>query len=167
MNTMTIVGFVAVVFAAVFLLMLGLTTSASGDSRMRRTLRRRLERISAEAQEDVASILREKYLTSLTPLERRLEEMPYMQKLADMGEQAGRPKPGYQVVLNCTALALLAGTVTGALLKSGLMGLIVASFALCLPVLRLSWLRRPRLPEIDEQRPDAIDVIQRALRAGH
>src|SRR5260370_34034213 len=109
MNTMTIVGFVAVVFAAVFMLMLGLTTSASGDSRMRRTLRRRLERISAEAHEDVASILREKYLTSLSPLERRLEEMPFMQRLAAMGEQAGRPKPGYRVVMNSLILALMAG----------------------------------------------------------
>ena len=38
------------VFAAVFVLMLGPTTSASGDSRMRRTLRRRLERIGADAR---------------------------------------------------------------------------------------------------------------------
>ena len=81
--------FLGAVFAAVFVLMLGLTTSASGDSRMRRTLRRRLERIGADAQQDIASILREKYLTSLTPLERRLEELPLMERLA-ANERAGR-----------------------------------------------------------------------------
>lgn len=167
MNATVVIGFLVVVFAAVFLLMLGLTTSASGDSRMRRTLRRRLERISAETQEDLASILREKYLTSLTPLERRLEEMSFMQKLADMGEQAGRPKPGYQVVVNCIVLALLAGIMTGLLLQSGFLGLIAAMLAFLLPVLRLSSLRRRRLEKIDEQMPDAIDVIKRALRAGH
>src|SRR5260370_38875336 len=104
MNIMAIVGFVAVVFAAVFVLMLGLTTPASGNSRMRRTLRRRLERIGADAQQDIASILREKYLTSLTPLERRLEELPFMEKLAEMSEQAGRPAPAYRMVMNSLLL---------------------------------------------------------------
>src|SRR5260370_26339668 len=99
MNATLVVAFLVVVFAAVFILMLGLTTSASGNSRMRRTLRRRLERISAEAHEDVASILREKYLTSLTPLERRLEEMPFMKKLADLAVQTGSPNPRAQLAL--------------------------------------------------------------------
>jgi tight adherence protein B len=167
MNATVVIGFLVVVFAAVFILMLGITTSASGDSRMRRTLRRRLERISAESQDDVASILREKYLRSLSPLERRLEELPFMQKLADMAEQAGHPKPGYQVVVTCTILALVAAMVTGLLLQSGLLGLVAAVFAFLLPVFRLSSQRRRRLEKIDEQMPDAIDVIKRALRAGH
>lgn len=167
MNASVVIAFLVVVFAAVFLLMLGLTSSASGNSRMRRTLRRRLERINAESNEDVASILREKYLTSLTPFERRLEEMPFMQKLADMGEQAGRPKPGYQVVFNCIFLAIIAGLVTGLVLQNGLLGLVAAVLASLLPVLRLSSMRRRRLEKIDEQMPDAIDVIKRALRAGH
>jgi tight adherence protein B len=167
MNATVVIGFLVVVFAAVFILMLGITTSASGDSRMRRTLKRRLERISAESQDDVASILREKYLRSLSPLERRLEELPFMQKLADMAEQAGHPKPGYQVVVTCTILALVAAMVTGLLLQSGLLGLVAAVFAFLLPVFRLSSQRRRRLEKIDEQMPDAIDVIKRALRAGH
>ena len=167
MNTTTVLGFVAVVFAAVFLLVLGLTTPASGDSRMRRALRRRLERIGAEAQDDVASILREKYLTSLSPLERRLEEMPFMQRLAAMGEQAGRPKPGYQVVMNSLILALIGGVMGGVLLQNGFAGLCAAIAGFAAPYLRLSIQRRRRLEKLEEQMPDAIDVIKRALRAGH
>jgi tight adherence protein B len=167
MSTTTILGFITVVFAAVFLLMLGLTTSASGDARMRRALRRRLERIGAETHEDLASILREKYLTSLSPLERRFEEMPFMQRLATMAEQAGRPKPGYQVVMNSLMLALIGGFIALMLLHNGLVGLCAAAFGLALPSFRLSTLRRRRLEKIDEQLPDAIDVIKRALRAGH
>jgi tight adherence protein B len=167
MNTTTVLSFVAVVFAAVFLLMLGLTTPASGDSRMRRTLRRRLARIGAEAQEDFASILREKYLTSLSPLERRLEEMPFMQKLAAMGDQAGRPKPGYQVVMISLIFALVGGVIGGVLLQSGFAGLCAAIAGFAAPYLRLSIQRRSRLEKLEEQMPDAIDVIKRALRAGH
>jgi len=167
MNTTTVLSFVAAVFIAVLLLMLGLTTPASGDSRMRRTLRRRLERIGAEAKEDFASILREKYLTSLSPLERRLEEMPFMQKLAAMGEQAGRPRPGYRVVMNSLILALAGGVMGGVLLQSGFAGLCAAVAGFAAPFMRLSMQRRARLEKLEEQMPDAIDVIKRALRAGH
>jgi tight adherence protein B len=167
MSVMTVVGFIAAVFAAVFVLMLGLTTSASGDSRMRRTLRRRLERIGADAQQDIASILREKYLTSLSPLERRLEELPFMEKLAEMSEQAGRPAPAYRLVMNSLLLALVGGVITGALLHSGILGLSAAAMCLVVPYLRLSMQRRRRMEKIEEQIPDAIDVIKRALRAGH
>jgi tight adherence protein B len=167
MGTTAVVTFLVVVFAAVFVLMLGLTTSASGQSRTRRILRRRLERIGADAHQDIASILREKYLTSLSPLERRLEEMPLMEKLAEMSEQAGRRKPAYQLVMNSLLLGVVGGLLTGGLLRSGLFGLIAAAVGFVAPYMQLSILRRRRLDKIEEQLPDAIDVIKRALRAGH
>lgn len=167
MSTTGVLLFIGAVFAAVFVLMLGLTTSASGDSRMRRALRRRLERIGADAQQDIASILREKYLTSLTPFERRLEELPVMERLAQMGEQAGRPAPGYRVVMTSVLLSVAGGLLTGVLLRSSLLGLAAAAAGFSLPYVRLSMLRRRRLRKIEEQIPDAIDVIKRALRAGH
>src|SRR5579859_1605912 len=167
MSIVAVVGFVAAVFAAVFMLMLGLTTSASGTSRMRRTLRRRLERIGADAQQDIASILREKYLTSLTPLERRLEELPFMEKLTQMSEQAGRPAPAYRLVMSSVLLAALGGVIAGALLHSGIVGLSAAAMCFSVPYIRLSMQRRRRMEKIEEQIPDAIDVIKRALRAGH
>jgi len=167
MSTIAVVGFIVAVFAAVFVLMLGLTTSASGDSRMRRTLRRRLERIGADAHQDIASILREKYLTSLSPLERRLEELPLMEKLAEMSEQAGRTAPAYRLVLNSLLLAALGGVIAGALLHNGIFGLTAAAMCFAAPYFRLSMQRRRRMDKIEEQIPDAIDVVKRALRAGH
>lgn len=167
MGVTVVVTFIVVVFIAVFLLMLGLTTSASSESRTRRILRRRLERIGADAHQDIASILREKYLTALSPLERRLEELPLMEKLAEMNEQAGRVTPAYRVVLSSLLLGLFGGLLTGALLRSALAGLIAAAIGFVAPYLQLSMQRRRRLDKIEEQLPDAIDVIKRALRAGH
>jgi tight adherence protein B len=43
---------------------------------------------------------------------------------------------------------------------------VVLALAL-LPVLRLVWLRNKRLHKIEAQLPDAMDLIGRALRAGH
>jgi len=167
MGTTAVIAFIGTVFIAVFVLMLGLTTSASGDSRMRRTLRRRLERIGADAQQDFASILRDKYLKSLTPFERRLEELPLMERIAEMSEQAGRPAPAYRLIVT-SLLAAIVGALLGALLlHSGLVALGAAIIGLVLPYGRLSLLRRQRLQKIEEQIPDAIDIIKRALRAGH
>ncbi|HEY1315406.1 MAG TPA: type II secretion system F family protein [Steroidobacteraceae bacterium] len=168
MNSNTaVIGFLCVVFAAVFVLMLGITNPASGNARQQRTLRRRLAAIGADAKEDVASLLREKYLTSLTPAERRLEELPLMEGLAQMSEQAGKPSPGYRVVFSSVLLGAVLGVVSGALLHALPIGIAAAVAGLLIPYLRLSMLRRQRMNTIEEQLPDAIDVIKRALRAGH
>jgi tight adherence protein B len=167
MSILAVVCFLAAVFAAVFVLMLGLSAPASGSARMRRTLLRRLERIGADAQQDIASILREKYLTSLSPFERQLEELPLMEKLAQMREQAGRPGPAYQLVMNSVLLAIVGGLIAGMLLHSGIAGLGVAAMCFAVPYLRVSIQCRRRMEKIEEQIPDAIDIIKRALRAGH
>lgn len=167
LSTGVIVGFVGIVFSAVFVLMLGLTMPASGGARMRRTLRRRLERIGADDLQDNASIIREKYLKSLSPLERQLEELPFMDTLSVLCEQSGRPSPGYRVVMTSLLLGALAGILVGAASQSLLLGLLAASAAMIGPYLRLSMRRRKRFEKIEEQLPDAIDVMKRALRAGH
>src|SRR6266404_4685035 len=69
--------------------------------------------------------------------------------------------------MNCLLLAAVGGVITGTLLRSGFLGLIAAAICLTLPYFRLSIQRRRRLEKIEEQLPDAIDVIKRALRAGH
>jgi tight adherence protein B len=167
MSNMGIVLFVAVVFAAVFLLMQGLTMPASGGARLRRSLRRRLEEIGAESQQNIGSILREKYLKGLSPLERQLEELPLMEKLAKMSEQAGKTTPAYRVVMTSLLLALVGGLLVGVLLRSGAAGLLAAAVGFVAPYMRLSMQRRQRLEKIEEQLPDAIDVVKRSLRAGH
>jgi len=93
--------------------------------------------------------------------------MPFMHRLAAMGHQAGRPKPGYRVVMNSLILALMAGVMGGALLQNRFAGLCAAVAGFAATYFRLSMQRRRRLEKLEEQMPDAIDVIKRALRAGH
>jgi tight adherence protein B len=54
------------------------------------------------------------------------------------------------------------------LLKWSLLLTIVLAVVLAgLPLLRLTWLRKRRVNKIGAQLPDALDMISRALRAGH
>src|SRR5688572_19806825 len=104
--------FVGLVFGAVFLLAQGLFIPTLGESaQTRRLLRRRLRRIAAEAEHDeLTSLLREKYLKELSPLERRLESLPVMESLAHAIEQAGRTILAHRLVL----IALIAGLIVAA-----------------------------------------------------
>jgi len=78
-----IIIYIVLVFAAVFLLSQGMIVPAFGDSRKaRQRLRKRLDEIDKVATDGgMASLLRERYLRKLSPLERRLEALPSMETL--------------------------------------------------------------------------------------
>lgn len=160
--------FLAVVFVAVFLLFQGLMLPAVSDgARLRRSLRRRLKQMSAEDDQQIASILREKYLKKLSPLERQFEELPFMERLAKSVEQAGLSIPAYRIVLTSLLYCLFATWVVWWFFISGTLGLLAGALAFWFPYVRIAVARRRRLDKIEEQLPDAIDMVKRALRAGH
>lgn len=161
--------FFALVFAAVFLLTIGLVVPAFGEAgRTRRILKARLRQIDAEAEEgEVASLLREKYLKDLPPLARRLEQIPAMETLGLYIEQSGHSIMAHRFVLLSAVLAGV-GLVTGWLLsRTLLIGLVGAVVVGSIPYLKIMRDRSLRFARFDEQLPDAMDVMKRALRAGH
>jgi tight adherence protein B len=118
-------------------------------------------------QAEVASLLRAKYLRELSPLERQLEELPWMASLAKLIEQAGRSILAYRLVLLAVTLAV-AGAATGWILTRMPVIALAAAFAGGVaPFLKIMIDRKKRFDKLEEQMPDAIDVMKRALRAGH
>jgi tight adherence protein B len=164
-----VVVFLLLVAGAVFLLMQGLVVPAFGDhSRNRKRLKRRLADIQAElGPQTASSLVRDKYLRTLSPLQRKLESLPMMDRLARKIEQAGGTMLAHQFVI-ATVLLGVAGAVLGAvLLKSVFAALAGAMIVAALPFLKLRFDIDRRSEKLEEQLPDAIDVIRRALRAGH
>jgi tight adherence protein B len=161
--------FLALVFAAMFLLMQGLVAPAFGSgARMRRRLLKRLEELSVEPGADSApSLLRRRYLERLSPLERRVEALPGMATLRRVVEQAGIDRPAHRFVL----MGIIWGVVAGAgsvLFGSGwLAALAVGIVTASTPFIRLVLQRAKRINEIEARLPDAIDIIKRSVRAGH
>ena len=76
--------FLLLVFAAVFLLAQGMVIPAFGENRKaRKRLKQRLIEFDTVSEEDgINSILREKYLRRLSPLERWLESLPLVEGLS-------------------------------------------------------------------------------------
>ena len=165
-NVLTYIG---LVFAAVFLLSQGMIVPAFGDTRQaRKLLKKRVEEIEKASSEDsVASLLRERYLRKLSPLERQLEALPALASLRRVIEQGGHQILAYRFVLLAIALGIGSAIVTWVFTRMPMATFSAGLAGLWLPFMKISRDRSARLSKFEEQLPDAIDVMRRALMAGH
>ena len=105
--------FIGLVFAAVFLLAQGLVVPVFGESRvMAKRLKQRLRQIDKNEDQTITSLLREKSLKKLSPFERRLESLPWMESLSARIAQSGNDMLAYRLVLRSFFLMIAAGVVT-------------------------------------------------------
>ncbi len=160
--------FVLLVFFAVVLLLQGTVVPVFSDARkMRKRIASRLSNAAQGDGVELSSILREKYLRDLSPLERTLESLPGMERLSNLIEQSGRETPAYRIAL-LSIVFMIVGAVGGWIVSREWQIVLAAAFVgLLLPYLNVLRLRAQRLAKLEEQMPEAIDVIQRALKAGH
>jgi tight adherence protein B len=161
--------FVAMIFVTVFLLMQGLVVPVFGESaKARKRLLKKLDQIQSVTEGDAySSILREKYLRRLSPWERQLERLPAMESLAAIIEQAGKKYLAYRVVLLSAILGIGAAVFAWVITRMAIAPVIAGAIGAYLPYMAISRYRAKRMAKIEEQIPDAIDTMSRALRAGH
>ena len=161
--------FLGLVFFAVFLLAQGMIVPVFGESRQtRKRLKRRLsemEQAGGDAN-GIQSLLREKYLRELSPLEASLERLPAMESLARTIEQAGHTILAHRLVMLAMGLGAAGGLMTWAFTRMPLAAAAVACPFCIAPFIKINRDRSNRLLRIEEQLPDAIDVMRRALQAG-
>jgi tight adherence protein B len=161
--------FIIMVFVTVVLLMQGLVVPVFGESaKMRKRLKKRMHQIESSTEaEAFSSLLREKYLRKLSPLERHLESLPAMEALAGRIEQAGHKIRAYRLVLLSAVLGCVALIVGYLYMRMPIAALGAGAFAAYVPFLKIGMDRTSRMAKFEEQLPDAIDTMKRALRAGH
>ncbi len=161
--------FLVMVFISVFLMVYSFVVPVFGAERKAaKRLKQRLRTVALQRRhKGAAAMLREKYLRELSPLERRLEALPGMERLSLYIEQAGNQIPAYRVLLLALGLAIAAGWLVFALLGQVLLAILAAMAGLVTPFIRISLERSRRLMLFEEQLPEALDVMVRALKAGH
>ena len=161
--------FLIMISVAVFLLVWNLMVPVFGAERKAaKSLKRRLSRVSTqEHRTSAARMLREKYIRNLNPLERQLETLPGMDQLALLIEQSGRNTPAHRRLLLSIALGLAAGTLVTFAVGNILIGVIAGVLAAAITVLKINMDRSKRLAKFEEQLPEAMDIMVRALKAGH
>ncbi len=161
--------FILMVFVTVILLSQGLVVPAFGESaKTRKRLQKRISDIEAAGEdEELSSLLREKYLRTLSPFERRLESLPVMEALACRIEQAGHKMLAYRLVALSVFLGITSLLCSWLYFRTPMVATVIAAIVAYLPYMKINMDRVKRMQDFEEQLPDAIDTMKRALRAGH
>ncbi|WP_347927584.1 type II secretion system F family protein [Pseudomonas helvetica] len=164
-----ILVFLGMVFIAVFLLSQGVVVPVFGEAgKMRKRIRGRLHVLEkANNLPNMQTVLRQKYLTRLSPLEAWLEQLPFMASLTQLIEQSGHEYRAYRVLFLGIAMGVGAGALVFLFSSLWWMALAVAFAVAWLPLLKILRDRNKRFAEFEEGLPDALDAMCRALRAGH
>lgn len=161
--------FVVFAFVAVVLLIEGgyLLWSDYRGPEVRR-LEQRLRSLSAGRHgKEVMSLLKERHLSDTPALERLLLAMPRISSIDRLLEQSGSTMTVARFLL-ITVLSGLAGFLVPLVLRTPLFfALAIGAIAAVAPLMALFQMRARRLHRFEEQLPDALDLLSRALQAGH
>jgi tight adherence protein B len=116
---------------------------------------------------DAGRLIKKRYLSENASLQAWLQQVPAVQVYDRFLQQTGLPITVMQSVVVALA-SVLACAVVSVLLGWPLV--LAWALMLCVLLLELAYLRRQkkqRLVRIDQQLPDALDLMARALQAGH
>ena len=161
--------FTILAFVAIVLLLEGLYllwNSYKGPEAKR--VEQRLRALSASADHSKqAAVLKNRLLSEVPLIERLLLSFPRVGQLDRLIEQSGLNWTvgkliGFSLLFGVlTYAALTAANVTSYFVP------VIAIFATLIPFAFAGWKRNQRLRKIEQQLPDTLDLIGRAMRAGH
>jgi len=165
-----VVFIIGLTFAVVLAIVLGLywafvlRLEQSDDA----ALRRRLKPEGAAPVPKQFRILKPtERLSDVQGLNRFLGRMGISGRLQRNITQAGLSMTVGSLVLSSGCAGLGAYVMVKLLTLSSLFGLVAGLIAMMFPFMYVSYMKNKRLRKFEEQFPEAIDLIGRALRAGH
>lgn len=168
MDYLFILFMVAAFFAVVLLLesLYQMWNATRGPEAKR--INQRLQAMSASGYGGRPALLIKQRLLSETPaVEKILLGIPRVHKIDRLIEQSGSSMSVAQFV-SVTLLAVLGGLLLGVFLTLPWFLIIPLCLALaCLPFVAVLNKKQKRVAKIERQLPDALDLMSRALRAGH
>ena len=162
--------FSVLVFVSVLLLFEGLFSMWRAHKGPEVTrLKRRMQALAAtNDRSSQTQVLKQRLLTDATALERFVQKIPRMHRLDRMLLQSGLTWTVSGLVLSAVVLGITAWLLVSEVApQTQLLAAAAAIAATVLPFAYVSWRRGRRLRHIERQLPDMLDMITRALRAGH
>lgn len=161
--------FIAFAFLAIVLLLEGsYLTWRSRQGPEAKRLKKRLQEISAGWNDaTTASLLKERLLSNSPPLQKLLMQFPRIHSLDRLLLQSGMPLMVTQF-LSYSAMAGVGGMAFAALLGQALPIMLLCGVGGSLiPYFFVARAKAKRLITIEQQLPEIIDLLSRALKAGH
>ena len=154
---------------AISIAVFGFIWMATPDSTQRIVRRLEESRPPAEsyAAASSAPLIRGQELSALPWLDRALGSWSKIDDLQLLLSQAGmETKPG-QLLLSAAVVAVLAYLIAYSFFGRAWVGAAAALVTGAIPVITIFWKRGARLRAFEKNFPEAIDLLARAVRAGH
>jgi tight adherence protein B len=159
-----LLAFAAVAFATIAVVLLSESIAAG---RRRRDVMRRLRGEMGEGDPLASNLVRASDADAPTRLERVLASVPRFRDARRLLQQAGLEWTAQTYVLLTLGSALAFGTAVLLIWNVPLFALFGAAGGALLPDLFVRYRKRKRLRRFEEQFPDSVDLLGRAIRAGH
>lgn len=161
--------FATLIFVAVVLLIEGVYVAwnSSKGPEAQRLMRRVQAMSSATADKAVVSITKKRAASASPTLERLVAMLPHGARIERLLAQSGKPWTVGGFAAGSLASAMAAWTAAAWFALPFPLQLASAAAALALPFQVVLHARNKRLIQIEKQLPDALDLMGRALRAGH
>lgn len=168
MTTSESLIFAGMVFIAILLLATAMIVPTAGTAaQASRKMRSRMRQHLQLQDPGTASLIRDQYLSRLSPLERVIEEVVFFQSLSRLIEQSGDRSSVARVLLKCLVVGLVATVTVFLFSRSFVFALLAGGLAFFIPILLLMRKRANRMDTFEEQLTEALSVMSRALKAGH
>jgi tight adherence protein B len=123
--------------------------------------------VSTDAPGDDASVVKKSADGPLPGIDKLVERVGASASLSKLIEQSGVKTTAGSIVLMAIALAVVAGLATYYFVPIGILAPMAAALGASLPFLYLMRMKTIRLRKFEEMFPEALDLLSRALRAGH
>ncbi len=133
----------------------------------RNKIRNRLRALSVKDATDVSDILRKRSLSEVPGLNRILSSLPVAKQLDRLLEQANVQYPLGFFVLLTLVLASAGFLGTSFATRNPGISLIVGGILGAIPFYYVCSKKKRRMNKLESQLPDGLELIGRALRAGH
>jgi tight adherence protein B len=163
-----LIALVTFIVAAVVCLLILLSFGGSTDQKV---IQRRIEAVQkAERRGSVdlgVQLVRDEMMSSVPAINRALMKWSWSTRFKDFVQQAGiQTRPG-KIILTSTVLALLVYVLAAGAHARFPIPLVAALIGGALPLAYVAVKRRRRLRRFEENFPEALDLLNRAVRAGH
>lgn len=157
--------FLSLVFVAIALGMFIFRRDLHREENRRRRVKVMSPKLD-DANALLQGLLRDNSLSTIPLLDRILNRLPRLSDLRLLLQQAGNPcNLGTLFLMACTFAAI--GGLAGLMQGSGVLAMGLVVLGAMGPFIWLKALRKRRLAAFDEQFPEAVELVGRALRAGH
>jgi len=157
-------------FLVVLVLFLAIWMFAGADTKQE-VVRRRMDAVrKAERRGDVSNglkLARDEMLSSVPVLHRLMLHWSWSVRLQEHISQAGLTMKAGKLVLLSACLGLGTYLLVGAFYPQFPIALVVGLAATSVPFAVIAYLREKRLRQFEERFPEALDLLGRAVRAGH